>query len=734
MKRKQFFFALAALSSMVAGATPVTVTMNAVSTTMTLVPKGADTAVETGAPVNNVYSFEVPAGEYVLTAYAKDGSTVNGTIAIAVADEAETREFKVLTCTAYVTNKNDEGSVWSMAAGDYSLDVTVRNHDGQPQDITIGNSVTEGRNTFLALNGFSYMAAFVPSESHKAEGYTTFYKSGTVTFNANVNGAIPMSYDYSISVPEGASLFLGMKFTHFTDFTAVEPKQVEAKGDQTVFTYSLAAGQVYNYRTWMPGATTYAGYFTMNADETKRPEISFTAADYTAYNPKQVNHHVESNKGYETGDIFVNINTQGHLVMNVGDVFQAHAMRSWELTDNSTNNYFMEPDFHYTVLDTDGKPSTGVIEIENSDTSVSPWSQIKAVGEGTAIVLVTYDGIALNYYSGADKKEYMGGEFWGAIWPENTAVYVVTVGAAATGIKPEMYINRDFNTTASKLAGEYVDSEIDVFYYLDSDEGAEYTFTPAGVDEVEIARPVIGEHTVAYAGFTTDGVTANVDGSYTLVLKEGRNIVRLSDAAGNAVYQILTAKKCHCEISNLTREGSATFKPGETVKIQYTGLFHPANKLAGIYNMSAFLTYNSVPEGTTPVYGSSQYTFGATPAAQAVTVDIPDDFDTSTDFVLDKGAIQLKGFGDPLGSHRNISPVAGRSANFTAISHNACLGSVPEVRIELEGTLTGIENVSTADATPVTYYNLEGLSADRPFKGLNIVRCADGSVKKIYVD
>lgn len=44
---------------------------------------------------------------------------------------------------------------------------------------------------------------------------------------------------------------------------------------------------------------------------------------------------------------------------------------------------------------------------------------------------------------------------------------------------------------------------------------------------------------------------------------------------------------------------------------------------------------------------------------------------------------------------------------------------------------SGIENVSTSDAIPVTYYNLEGMSSDRPFKGFNIVRSANGSTRKI---
>lgn len=43
-------------------------------------------------------------------------------------------------------------------------------------------------------------------------------------------------------------------------------------------------------------------------------------------------------------------------------------------------------------------------------------ADIKAVGNGTAIVLVSYDAICLNYYSGTTRTPYMGGEYWSAIW------------------------------------------------------------------------------------------------------------------------------------------------------------------------------------------------------------------------------------------------------------------------------------------------------------------------------
>ena len=656
----------------IANAASVKVEMNSTSPTMSLAEKTTGDAVAVGEPSGKIYSFDVAPGVYVLTAYGTKDATVNGTIELNVTDEAE-QEFKVLTNTIYATNSD-----WVVDT-DYTIEVTVSTREGVKQIITIGNSITANRKTFLALNGNSYYAQLIPSETHQAEDYMTLYKQGTLTGGINISGAIPQGADYTITVPADAEFSLGMKFSHFIAFTKVEPKSVENEGSNKKLTYRLANSQVYNYRTWKKDGLTQAGYFTMNLDEAKRPVLAFTDADYEAFGPKTIKHDVQWNGGYETGDIFVNINERGHLKLNVGDTFDAHAMRSWELTDNSTNNYFMEPDFHYTIIGLDGKTSTDVIAIE--ETEGDPWATIKAIGNGTAIVLVTYDAIGLNYYSNTTKNTYMGGQYWSAIWPENTAAYVVTVGGGATAIEPNMVINESYNEDTKKLAGKFVDAEHDVFYYLDTEEGFAYTFKPTGVENVEIAYPVIGEQMATYNGFGTTGVTKSEDDSYTVLLKEGRQIVRLTDAAGNAVYQVLTAKKCHRDIINATRTGSKTFIPGDQVKIQYSGLRHPANKMAGIYNMSAYVTYNGIPNGTSLILGSGQYTFGSVASAQAVTITVPND--SSNEIVMNEGVIQVTGFGDPIGNHRNTSRLMGRSANFTAISHKTYFGAIPEVRIPI---------------------------------------------------
>ncbi len=67
---------------------------------------------------------------------------------------------------------------------------------------------------------------------------------------------------------------------------------------------------------------------------------------------------------------------------------------------------------------------------------------------------------------------------------------------------------------------------------------------------------------------------------------------------------------------NVNRPGSKIFQPGDQLAIQYSGLRHPANKLAGIYNMSAYVTYNGVPNGTSLILSANQYKFGSSDKAR----------------------------------------------------------------------------------------------------------------------
>lgn len=681
------------------------------------------------------FTVDIYSGDYTLIAYNKDGQEA-GSIDITVADSFDEQTITVQAPTIYVKNAD-----WEYGT-DYTFDVAVSSAAGELRKITLGNSVTAGRKHFLALKGDSYRAAFVPSETRAAEDYATIYRNGTLTYDATVSVSIPKANYMEFLLPADASLQISRKTNHFVDFTPVEAASTAmADGKQTV-TYRLPEGETFYYRTWREGGLTQAGYFTAGTEVL--PRIEFTEESFSETAPDTYNHDFASNDGYETGDILINVNERGHLNLDKGQTFRAHAMRSWQIVDGLTSNNFVEPDFHFTAYNVtiDTNAGTATIDAEPSETVVSvshepgsAWADIKAVGNGTAIVLVTYDAIRAQYFDKTgNAKPFVGGDLWGAIWPENTAVFVVTVGQQfGTPSRPDMFLHDDINVESEKVAGFNLDAEHDIFYFPDTEEGCVYTVKPWNVLKKEngvwISSPVITEDGVQYTEFTP--CESNGDGTYNVMLREGRNIIRLVSAAKRSTYQVITAHACNVDMFNLTNP-TQSYKPGDEVEVCFSGLRHPSNKLAGIYNMSAQIAYKELPDGVTINPGRSQYQFSSAKGAQSFTFTVPETMARSgEELTFSGGAIQVSGFGDPFGSHRSVSPEFGRSPNFTAISHKALLGTLPSLTIDPKST-SGVENVSDADAEPVMYYNLQGVSSSEPFRGLNIVVYSDGSVRKIH--
>ncbi len=659
--------------------TEATVTMNNVSKTMTLVNKATGTSVDVGTPTSNKYTFTVEEGTYVLTGYDTDGSTVNGTMELNISEN--NNNFTIFTVTAYATN-----SGWVYGT-DYTIEHSVITREGEQLVTTLGDSKTAGRKTFLVLNGNTYFCDFVPTAAHA--GYATLYRTGTVTANVTAAGAIPEVTTVTISAPAGATVFVGRKTAHFVSFIEEVPTKVE----NNTYTYSLAKGLEYNYRVSKAGELTNGGLFT--ADNTK---ITCTNADFTAKSPKWIDRDVKSNGGYNVADIFLNINAQEHLKLSKGATYDLLTLRNWEVINTVTANYFLEPDYHFTITDLNGNESNAVVTIDADGT-------LHAVNNGTAIVTVTYDAICL--------KGMVGGEYWSAIWPENTGVFVVTVGDAESGIDLGMTINEtNENLIVSglkcKMVGAAYDADFDVLYFPDTETYYPYTFKPTNVKSVKVAYPTIGTNAATYSGFGTQGVSYNSEtGEYTVQVKLGRQIVQLTNEAGVSEYQVLVGKPVHIEATAEGRTQTGTFRPGDKVNVQLSGLYHPANKLAGIHNFNATTIYQR--NGAELKSASNQYTFCSTPAAQAVSFTIPEDYDISKGAdTLKAGIIKVGGFGDPIGNHRNTSKQFGRGANFTAISQQAIFGALPQIILPLEAlpadkTLSFNTNVTDCTITVKDY-------------------------------
>lgn len=474
-----------------------------------------------------------------------------------------------------------------------------------------------------------------------------------------------VEYNYSITAPAGANVYVGAKSYsgyNYRPFTEEKAKTSTIADGKVTYYYNLSGEHAYCVS--QANKLTQVGTFKPTATNAS---LEITEEQLTSKKPTDTDRNPSSNNGYNVADVFLNINAKGHLLLDKDDTHQLVHLRNWTMVKDVIANYFLEPDYHYSVINENGEP-------DNSVVTVNEQGLLTAVGEGTAIVLVTYDAVNAHYAA--------GGPFFSALWAENTGVFVVSVGKSAGNINSGMQINASRNTDESnKMATTAVDAELDVFYYLGENEGFDYTFTPSGATSVLLAHPVITENKLTYDEFSNKNVIANEDGSYTIRLVNGRNIVKLTSAEGES-YQVLTAKAVNYTLENLTNPDEE-LNPGDEISITFNTLYHPCGKLAGIYNMSAAIQYNNIEVSMSPYGGIGQYKFAS--GAQTYKITIPDDFD-GTEFTLTNGVIKTYGYGSPYGAHRSITLETGADPNLNTSLRTAYFGALPQITIPMKGS------------------------------------------------
>lgn len=659
----------------------VTVSLNAVTTTMKVTPAEGGADLEIGEPDGTTYSFQAAPGEYIITGYGTDGTTVNGTIGLTVTDSAA-QTFSVQTMTAYAGN---EGWVYGE---DYTME--LKSIKGRT-NFSMGDSVEEGRKTFLLYRNDTYELWKIPTEKN-AGTYTTtvitkyIYSGGTDSTAVEaikwVNFILP-SEDYKVEMGTLSSYYV------YKPIEQAKDPVINEDGTATV-SFTPPKGTYY-YRISHEGDATYWDWITISnagMDITVDPSWLTSVevkkgGDVIDVDAKTVNRNLEHNQ-YETGDLLLNVNTQNYVKMDKDASFQMVPMRSWQAIENFINAKTTVPDFHFEVVDLEGKPLDGVVSVD--DTGL-----ITAEGEGTAVILITYDAMINKacYTTGIGAGSGGGFTFFSAIWPENTGVVVVSVGDTEdSGIDLGMTINEGLNTEPDgngivpKLSGDVFDGDLDYIYFTGED-GASYSFKPTDGVNVTVARPTLGANSASYSGFTDKGVSAEADGTVTLSgLTVGTNIVRL-EKDGKQEFQTIKVKKMEYK---LLREDGTEYtdenppQPGDSVKVEFGQVFRPANKLAGIYNMGAKMKYTFNGEDVTIAGG--QYTFAYQPDPKTITLKIPENY-TETSIALTDGKFNVVGFGSPYGAHRSVT-YDGVDQNFTATIRNGLLGSLPDIVIPVK--------------------------------------------------
>ncbi|MDR0415629.1 MAG: fibronectin type III domain-containing protein, partial [Prevotellaceae bacterium] len=469
-----------------------------------------------------------------------------------------------------------------------------------------------------------------------------------------------------------------------------------AGGTKKQVFYALS-GQ-HNYRVSMPGKITHVGRFTPSA--TKKT-IAVAQEQLDSRSPTFIDHDVNSLNGRNHSDVFLNINAAGHLRMAKDSTFYLMNIRVWQAINSDVDNYFIEPDFRYSITSEQGVEDNSVVQISADGT-------LTAVGAGTAIVRVTYDAMMVD-----------SGTLYSALWPENTGVFVVTVSdapdAPATGISSNMHIGEYWNTDPGvDRDTTFIDAEGDILYYDAASGGFDLTFKPDGVASVTLAQPVLHDSILSYpGGFSAGGVTPHPDGSYTVRVVHGRNIVKLTNARGESEYQVVSAKPATWTVNGASGAGGV-FRPGDTVNITFGTpgsdgkgypLYHPHNKLAGIYNMSAGIQYTSFETNFPLILGPGQYTFAS--RAQGYSIIIPSDY-AEEELALTNGTIKVRGYGSAFPAHRAITKKNGVPPNLNAGVRNAYFGSLPSFYFRLVGS-PGVPEQLTATPEGETVLNLSWL-------------------------
>ena len=617
-----------------------------------------------------VYEFLTAPGVYTYEARdtVRGSEYLLGTGTLTVTEGTGEQTFELYLVYVYAVK-----SGWT--ADDFTTEVKAAD----------GTVMTPGKpHQFASYVGYPYLMvpgtytwSIQPSEAKAAEGYqatqpaseTLKTASGAALWSATPTQIVNTDF----VVPKGAHVVMtGIPSTTYGQGALVAASADLTGDDSDVYTFRLMAGSSYIYRATGDGLVTNTSMFKFDGS-TSRYDLTKTMTG----DPKAILRDEKS----DAADIRLNgADYTGSVALTVGGMKQLRPLRMFQIANNSSigmKGSTLEPVFHYTALDVDG---TNVVSVDDS-------GRITANSAGTAIVLVTYDAMYVADSGWSINKN----KTFGAIWPENTGVVVVEVGKnAATGPDANMTINNGDR----KVAGNKLDAEADVLYYT-GDDGCQYTFRPAAGSTVTLLRPTLTETAMTYTGgFGTDGVTTK-GGDVTLTLTEGKNIVRISKD-GADTYQVITVKKAGVVITNKT-DPTRDILPGDTVTVQLTGVYHPANTMANLYNLYAYVSYTD-PGSDDTVTGYKglfqRHLFDRADGndCRTVEVKIPADWNADEPYVLTDGVLNFHGNGKDIGSHRNSLPDLSTNVPFIGSYSSFALGALPDITIP-------VVKPNTADVT-----------------------------------
>lgn len=277
-------------------------------------------------------------------------------------------------------------------------------------------------------------------------------------------------------------------------------------------------------------------------------------------------------------NVLTNANASDLLELKSGAYYDLVTLRTWQAVSETASNRHMDPEYHYKVIG----DSVSVGKVDDYDI-IQQFGRIQAIQSGLSCVIFTYDALE-------SIDQYGSYVVHGALAPENTGVLVVAVDHNNTGIHTNIALD-----------------DLDTLYYLKSETNTQgitqnvtdhvtFKFTPTTdpgySDEIKVRvhDPYMmtngqlnindGNDWLADSQYWTSYTADN--GEFSLNLKEGRNIIEVSTKYG-AEYRVIRVKGLDMSLTNLTTP-NAELTEGDRVRISFSGMSAPINKLGALYN------------------------------------------------------------------------------------------------------------------------------------------------------
>ena len=539
---------------------------------------GSDTGLVEDSSVTEQPSDEedipVADGQFTVTLYTTaDGLTLSDKDGEAVAiTESTSGDYKTYAFTApagtysYETEDYGKGVIKVTKSEDIYLRVvnyklqeeapaafTVKVVSSKDEEL-VYNSTSDKQIVKLLIPAYGYAHRyrfnFIPAEERYAsfsgnlwvtKGTGEFEGFKTSSYNLSDGNTYKMSSKFKVTfqIPEGANLKVQQLVKFYRQLNEFETTFIKNENGYDYYeAYAANEGGSMQYEVSLDGYD----FKIVNGFSSQNPSIVVEKSEFE---------EERTPSSYENG-LITNGNASKFIELEVGDSFDIWFSRAWQAVDNITSNQYIDPDRHFYVLSGDS-------------VDVDKFGVVTAVKEGVTVVAMTYDAMVSD------------NELYGAVDPDKVAVFVFSVGGTKDGL--------DIGINLSDLQTFYIGKTITVdgTDTVIKNDSYKYTFNPTTTTDDEIKVSV-----ATVKGYPTPTMsqwknyTKNSDGTFTIDLYSGRNIVKVT--AGDAEsYYVINAIESDVTITNVTNPGNA-IAAGDSVKIAYTGVITPQPKLGAIYN------------------------------------------------------------------------------------------------------------------------------------------------------